>query len=237
MKVVNLTKRYGKHTVLAGISFTIPQGAVVGFLGPNGAGKSTTLRILCGLIQASSGEAYVCGHCVAQEPQAVKKCIGYMPENNPLPGPMRAFEYLCFRAELKGLKHPKKAALHALDNCQIEPKMAQKRLDALSQGYRQRVGIADALLGTPPVIILDEPTNGLDPYQIQGLRTLLKTLQGKSTLILCTHSLAEAQRLCDYILILNHGTLIAQGPYDGQVPLEGFFTGEGEEGLRGACAP
>ena len=165
VEVLNLRKKYGAIQALKGISFSIGKGEIVGFLGPNGAGKSTTLRILSGLIPADSGEAKVCGVDLAEEEGEVRRHIGYLAENNPLPEDLRVIEYLNFRARLKGLEGSRKRERTriVLDICDLERKVSERKIGNLSKGFRQRVGIADALLAEPRLVILDEPTIGLDP--------------------------------------------------------------------------
>lgn len=211
-----LTKRFGRHIAIKDLSFSIPQGEIVGFLGPNGAGKSTTLRILTGILPASSGYAAVCGLPVATCPHRVRRQIGYMPENNPLPEELRVWEYLRFRARIKGIPHRrrKEAINRALEVCELHRKARRRIIGTLSKGFRQRVGIADAILGSPPVTILDEPTIGLDPHQVLAIRKLLDQLRGHTTVILSSHILSEVEVSCDRVLILNQGTMVASGTAD-----------------------
>ena len=213
IRVKDLTRQYGALTAIHKVNFTVNPGEVVGFLGPNGAGKSTTMRILSGIMSASSGSAWVGGICVAQNPHEVKRKIGYMPENNPLPDDMRVVEYLRFRARLKGVpSRPLRAAVHeAMEICDLARTARRKIIGTLSKGFRQRVGIADALLGDPEVIIMDEPTIGLDPHQIQGIRKLIDNLRGKHTVILSSHILPEIERSCDRVIIINRGRIVAAG--------------------------
>ena len=179
--VINLRKRYGLVQALKGISFSIAKGEIVGFLGPNGAGKSTTLRILSGLIAADSGEAKVCGVDLAEEEGEVRKHIGFLAENNPLPEDLRVIEYLNFRANIKGLEGSRKRERIrlVLDACDLERRTAERKIGNLSKGFRQRVGIADALLAEPRLVILDEPTIGLDPRQSAITRKMMERLRGK----------------------------------------------------------
>lgn len=213
IEVKGLSKRYGRREAVRGLSFEVPRHAVVGFLGPNGAGKSTTLRMLAGVLPATQGEAWVCGYSLARQGHQVRRRVGYMPEHNPLPGGLQVEEYLLYRARLKGTSDPKAATQEVLEACQIEPLVARQRIETLSKGYRQRVGLADALLGKPELLILDEPTSGLDPLQVQGVRQLLKALEGHTTIVLSTHILSEVERMCNHILVLNQGSIIAQGSY------------------------
>jgi len=213
IRVKDLTRQFGALTAIHKINFTVNPGEVVGFLGPNGAGKSTTMRILSGIMSATSGSAWVGGICVAQNPHEVKRKIGYMPENNPLPDDMRVVEYLRFRARLKGVSSRKLRATvqEAMEICDLARTARRKIIGTLSKGFRQRVGIADALLGDPEVIIMDEPTIGLDPHQIQGIRKLIDNLRGKHTVILSSHILPEIERSCDRVIIINSGRIVAAG--------------------------
>lgn len=213
IRVENLTRQYGGLSAIKNISFTINQGEVVGFLGPNGAGKSTTMRILSGIMPATSGYAWVNGVSVAQEPQRVKHKIGYMPENNPLPNHLRVIEYLKFRARLKGVRGSDLRATvqKAMETCDLARTARRKIIGSLSKGFRQRVGIADALLGNPEVILMDEPTIGLDPHQIQGIRKLINQLRGRMTVVLSSHILPEIERCCDRVVIINRGRVVAIG--------------------------
>ncbi len=208
-----LTKFYGAAAAIKDISFKIRKGEVVGFLGPNGAGKSTTLRILTGLLPATSGEAEVEGVSVAREPAAVKKLIGYMPENNPLPEDLRVLEYLRFRARLKGVPHRKiRGHLEEImEICDLHRKARRKIIGSLSKGFRQRVGIADALIGNPRITIMDEPTIGLDPHQVLLIRELIRNLKQRTTVIISSHILSEIEVFCDRVMILNQGRLVAAG--------------------------
>lgn len=213
IRVKDLTRQFGALTAIHKVNFTVHPGEVVGFLGPNGAGKSTTMRILSGIMSATSGSAWVGGVCVAQNPHEVKRKIGYMPENNPLPDDMRVVEYLRFRARLKHVPGRKlrSTVQEAMDICDLSRTARRKIIGTLSKGFRQRVGIADALLGDPEVIIMDEPTIGLDPHQIQGIRKLIDNLRGKHTVILSSHILPEIERSCDRVIIINRGRTVAAG--------------------------
>ncbi|MDQ8193902.1 ABC transporter ATP-binding protein [Coraliomargarita sp. SDUM461004] len=216
IRVQDLTRQYGALTAIHKVNFTVNPGEVVGFLGPNGAGKSTTMRILSGIMSATSGSAWVGGTCVAQNPHEVKRKIGYMPENNPLPDDMRVVEYLRFRARLKEVPGRKlrSTVQEAMEICDLARTARRKIIGTLSKGFRQRVGIADALLGDPEVIIMDEPTIGLDPHQIQGIRKLIDNLRGKHTVILSSHILPEIERSCDRVIIINRGRIVAAGTSD-----------------------
>jgi len=213
IEALNLSKYYGSAPAIRNLSFSIDHGEVVGFLGPNGAGKSTTMRILTGLLPATSGEAWVRGVSVARHPERIKRMIGYMPENNPLPEDMRVQEYLRFRARLKEIPWRRQRARVAevLELCDLHRRVRRKLIGTLSKGYRQRVGIADAILSEPEVTIMDEPTIGLDPHQILLIRELINGLRGKTTVILSSHILAEVEMSCDRVLIINQGTLVAAG--------------------------
>ncbi len=195
------------------ISFEVGAGEVVGFLGPNGAGKSTTMRILTGLLAATSGEAWVAGRSVAREPDAIRHLIGFMPENNPLPEDMRVEEFLRFRARLKNIPYGRRKARIAevLEICDLKHGAARKMIHNLSKGYRQRVGIADAILAEPPIVILDEPTIGLDPHQIIAFRRMIQELRGRMTLVISSHILPEIEKICDRSVILNRGQVVAAG--------------------------
>ena len=213
IRVKDLTRQYGALTAIHKVNFTVNPGEVVGFLGPNGAGKSTTMRILSGIMSATSGSAWVGGICVAQNPHEVKRKIGYMPENNPLPNDMRVVEYLRFRSRLKEVPRHKLHATvqEAMEICDLAHTARRKIIGTLSKGFRQRVGIADALLGDPEIIIMDEPTIGLDPHQIQGIRKLIDNLRGKHTVIISSHILPEIERSCDRVIIINRGRIVAAG--------------------------
>lgn len=213
IRVENLTRRYGPLTAISNVNFTVNRGEIVGFLGPNGAGKSTTMRILSGIMSATSGSAWVSGISVAQNPHEVKRRIGYMPENNPLPDDMRVVEYLRFRARLKEVprNQVRASVQEAMEICDLARTARRKIIGTLSKGFRQRVGIADALLGKPEVIIMDEPTIGLDPHQIQGIRKLIDNLRGRHTVVLSSHILPEIERSCDRVIIINRGRIVASG--------------------------
>jgi len=213
VEVINLRKRYGLVQALKGISFSIGKGEIVGFLGPNGAGKSTTLKILSGLIAADSGEAKVCGVDLAEEGGEVRHHIGFLSENNPLPEELRVGEYLSFRANLKGILGSRKRdrIKFVLDACDLERRTAETKISSLSKGFRQRVGIADAMLAEPRLIILDEPTIGLDPVQTAITRKMMDRLRGEVSIILSSHILSEVEACCDRMIILSHGQIVAEG--------------------------
>jgi len=210
IEAVRLTKKYSGRTAIDNISFSVARGEVVGLLGPNGAGKTTTMRILSCYITATSGTAKVAGYDVFRQPLEVKKRIGYMPENNPLHHEMRVYEYLRFRGQLKGLtwKESKKRTDFMIEQCGLHD-VRNRIIGQLSKGYQQRVGLADALVHNPELIILDEPTIGLDPNQIRSVRQLIKNLAGKHTVLLSTHNLTEVEMTCNRILILGEGKILA----------------------------
>ncbi len=211
--VRRLTKSYGSLKAVENVSFRIGRGEVVGFLGPNGAGKSTTMRIISGLMPASSGSVHICGVSVANFPDKARKHIAFMPENNPLPEELRVGEYLKFRARIKDVPESEvaKRVDEAMDICQLKRSAARKVIGNLSKGFRQRVGIADAILSRPDVIILDEPTIGLDPHQILAIRELILSLRGKMSVIISSHILPEIELVCDRVIIINQGTVVASG--------------------------
>ena len=211
IEVVNLTKRFPRHDAVRGISFSVEKGEVIGFLGPNGAGKTTTLRMLTGYLPPTSGTASVAGHDVYRESIEARRKIGYMPENVPLYSDMRVREYLRFRANLKGLNHrdAKRRVEEVVDTCGLES-VKKKMIGVLSKGYRQRVGLADALVHSPDLLILDEPTNGLDPNQIRQIRELIRQLAEKHTVLLSTHILSEVEATCSRVIIIDGGKIKAQ---------------------------
>lgn len=212
IEVKHLTKKYGKHLALDDLSFTVEKGQIYGFLGPNGAGKSTTMNIMTGYISASDGEVLIDGCSILEEPEKAKKCIGYLPEIPPLYLDMTVMEYLNFVAELK--KIPKDRRLTEVRKARNLVKLSDvsdRLIRNLSKGYRQRTGLAAAVLGFPDIIILDEPTVGLDPKQIIEIRELIRTLAKDHTVILSSHILAEVQEICDYVLIISKGRLAASG--------------------------
>jgi ABC-2 type transport system ATP-binding protein len=210
IEVADLTKRYPGRTAVAGLSFTVGRGEVVGFLGPNGAGKSTTMRILACYQPATSGTARVAGYDVFYEPDEVRRRIGYMPENNPLHLDLRVREYLKFRARLKGLgwRRSRERVDTVLQQCGLTD-VGRRIIGQLSKGYRQRVGLADALVHEPDLIILDEPTIGLDPHQIRAVRALIQELGKRHTVLLSTHILSEVEMTCTRVLILHRGQILA----------------------------
>lgn len=210
--VKNLTKYYGDYAAIRDVSFDVQKGQIVGFLGPNGAGKSTTLRILAGYQTATSGEASINGIDVFWDPLEVRRCIGYLPENCPLYNEMRVNEYLHFRAGIKGLHggDASKRIDYVVKRCWLE-EVRRQLVGTLSKGYRQRVGLADTLLADPPVLILDEPTAGLDPTQIRETRKLIRELGKQHTILLSTHILPEVEMTCDEVIIIHRGEVAAAG--------------------------
>jgi ABC-2 type transport system ATP-binding protein len=210
IEVSNLTKRYAGRTAVDDISFTVARGEIVGLLGPNGAGKSTTMRVLSGFLAASSGTVRVAGFDVFHDADEVRRRIGYMPENNPLYPDMRVREYLKFRARLKGLgwKKSRERVTTVMEQCGLAD-VGRRVIGQLSKGYRQRVGLADALVHEPELIILDEPTIGLDPHQIRSVRALIKSLGGKHTVLISTHILPEVEMMCGRVLIMFDGRVLA----------------------------
>ena len=206
----NLTKRYGRHTAIEDVSFQVEKGEVLGFLGPNGAGKTTTMRILSGFFPASGGRAVVAGFDVFEQPLEVKKRVGYLPENPPLYGEMTVDAYLRFVAKIKGVNRTAVGSrlLEVKVRCGLEEE-GHRLIKHLSKGYRQRVGLAQALIHEPEILILDEPTIGLDPRQIIEVRELIKGLAGDHTVILSTHILPEVSVTCQRVIIINKGKIVA----------------------------
>lgn len=210
IEVKNLTKCYGKHLAVDNLSFTVQEGQIYGFLGPNGAGKSTTMNIMTGYLGATKGEVLINGHDILKEPEEAKSCIGYLPEQPPLYMEMTVLEYLTFAAELKKIPKAERESqiLRVMRLTKLDP-VKERLIHNLSKGYKQRVGLAQAILGFPEIIILDEPTVGLDPKQINEIRELIKGLKKKHTVILSSHILSEVSAVCDYVLIISHGKLVA----------------------------
>lgn len=210
INVQNLTKRFSGRTAVDGISFQVQPGEIVGFLGPNGAGKSTTMRMLTGYLPPTSGSAEIGGHDVFHDSLKARREIGYMPENVPLYEDMRVGEYLSFRAALKGVKirSVRSSVDRAMEYCGLG-EVGKKMIGTLSKGFRQRVGLADALVHRPRLLILDEPTNGLDPNQIRQVRSLITQLAGEHTILLSTHILSEVQMNCRRVIIINKGRIRA----------------------------
>lgn len=215
IEVKNLVKKYGNHLAVNDLSFTLEPGKIYGFLGPNGAGKSTTMNIMTGYLGATSGDVIINGHNILEEPQEAKSCIGYLPEIPPLYMDMTVTEYLEFAANLK--KIPPKVIKAATDEAKQLARITDvegRLIKNLSKGYRQRVGLAYAVLGFPDIIILDEPTVGLDPKQIIEIREVIKSLAKKHTVILSSHILSEVSEVCDYVLVISKGKLVASDTID-----------------------
>jgi ABC-2 type transport system ATP-binding protein len=210
IEVENLTKRYGEVEAVKGISFTATPGQVTGFLGPNGAGKTTTMRMLTGYMPPTSGAARVAGYDVFEQSMEVRKRVGYLPENVPLYRDMSARGYLMYMGEIRGVKNRRQKADEALERVGLTSR-ANSRIRTLSKGMKQRVGLAQALLHDPEVLILDEPTIGLDPIQVLELRSLVRELGRTHTLLFSTHILSEAEQVCDKLVIINQGRIVATG--------------------------
>jgi ABC-2 type transport system ATP-binding protein len=223
IEVANLSKRYGELRAIEGVSFTAGSGQILGFLGPNGAGKTTTMRIITGFMPATSGTVRVEGFDVFDQSNEVRRRIGYLPENPPLYNDMAVAPYLRFVARLKGLgrREVGEALERVLATCGLDS-VRDRLLGHLSKGYRQRVGLAQALIHDPPVLVLDEPTIGLDPRQIRDIRALIRTLGGKRTVVLSTHILSEVTEVCDKVVIIN----------DGRVALEDALTNLTRDGRK-----
>lgn len=210
IEVKNLVKKYGNHTAVDHLNFTIEEGHVYGFLGPNGAGKSTTMNIMTGYLGATEGEVLINGHDILKEPEEAKKQIGYLPELPPLYMEMTVREYLEFVAELKGIaKNKREESINEVEKMVKIWEVENRLIRNLSKGYRQRVGLAQAVLGFPEIIILDEPSVGLDPKQIIEIRDLIKELGKNHTVILSSHILSEISAVCDHIFIISKGKLVA----------------------------
>ena len=226
IEVTDLTKRYGDHLAVDHLSFKVEKGQIYGFLGPNGAGKSTTMNIITGYLAASGGTVTIDGHDVQQEPEEAKKCVGYLPEMPPLYLDMTVEEYLRFAAELK--KVPRAERMGQVEQVMEMTRITDMRgrlIKNLSKGYRQRVGLAQALLGSPEVLILDEPSVGLDPKQIIEIRDLIRELGKSHTIILSSHILSEVSAVCDHVMIISHGRLVASDSPEGRQRL---MSGTGE---------
>ena len=212
IQVENLVKRYGGHTAVDDMSFVVEEGKIYGFLGPNGAGKSTTMNVMTGYIAADGGRVLIDGHDILTEPIAAKACIGYLPEVPPLYTDMTVWEFLLFAAELKKVaKNERKARVEELLQRLGLEEVKGRMIRNLSKGYKQRVGLAQALVGDPKVLVLDEPMVGLDPKQIIEMRDLIRGLAGEHTVILSSHILSEVSAVCDHIMIISHGKLVASG--------------------------
>jgi len=215
IEVQGLTKHYGVIAAISDVSFSVKRGEIVGFLGPNGAGKTTTMRILAGFMPATRGTATVAGYDVFTQSLEVRRRIGYLPENVPLYSEMGVASYLDFVAEVKGVGRAerRRRVADVMERCLIAD-VRHRLIGKLSKGYRQRVGLAQAIVSDPEVLILDEPTIGLDPKQIAEIRALIKSLAGQHTVILSTHILPEVSMLCQGVIIINKGAVVAQGPID-----------------------
>jgi ABC-2 type transport system ATP-binding protein len=209
IRVEGLSKNYGSQVALNAVNFDIPSGQVVGFLGPNGAGKSTTMKLLTCYLSPSAGEAWVNGNNIQTQILEVQKCIGYLPEHNPLYTEMYVREYLLFVAQISGLKRGIKDRIEEIIDITGLRKEARKKINQLSKGYRQRVGLAQALIHDPKVLILDEPTSGLDPNQVGEMRQLITTLGEDKTVLLSTHIMQEVEAMCDRVIIIDNGNIVA----------------------------
>lgn len=210
IEVTNLTKKYGQHTAVNSISFTVDDGEIIGFLGPNGAGKSTTMNMITGYISSTDGTVKVDGYDILEQPEQAKKRIGYLPELPPLYLDMSVEEYLTFVADLNGVKKSeKKKEVETVMEVTKITDMRKRLIKNLSKGYKQRVGLSQALIGNPDVLILDEPTVGLDPKQIIEIRSVIKNLGKKHTIILSSHILSEVSAICDRVIIINNGKIVA----------------------------
>ena len=220
IEVKNLVKKYGNHTAVDHLNFTIEEGHVYGFLGPNGAGKSTTMNIMTGYLGATEGEVLINGHDILKEPEEAKKQIGYLPELPPLYMEMTVHEYLEFVAELKGIaKNKREESINEVEKMVKIWEVENRLIRNLSKGYRQRVGLAQAVLGFPKIIILDEPSVGLDPKQIIEIRELIRHLGEKHTVILSSHILPEISAVCDHVFIISKGKLVASDSTENLVNL------------------
>ena len=234
IQVSNLTKQYGDHTAVDHLSFTMESGQIHGFLGPNGAGKSTTMNIITGCLSATDGSVTVCGKDIFKSPVEAKRHMGYLPEIPPLYLDMTTLEYLAFVAEAKGVEHELayRQVKEAMELTQISD-VADRLIKTLSKGYKQRVGIAQALLGSPDVIILDEPTVGLDPKQITEIRSLIRKLGETRTVIISSHILAEISELCDHVIIISNGKIVADDTIEA---LEASINNHGKLSLTAKCS-
>ncbi len=211
--VQNLVKRFGATAAVDGVSFSVPQGQLVGFLGPNGAGKTTTMRLLTGYLSPDDGGAQLLGRDLKTDSLEIRKRLGYLPENNPLPDDIEVTDYLHLVGRLRGLHDADKRlqrVKHVLNACSLKS-VVGKKLAELSKGFRQRVGLAQAIIHDPDILILDEPTSGLDPNQVQDVRALIQELKKEKTLLLSTHILSEVQATCDRVLIIHRGKIVGDG--------------------------
>ena len=208
IEVKDISKLYGEQRALDHVSLTVQPGEIVGLLGPNGAGKSTLMKILTCFIPPTEGEASVCSHSIYDDTLAVRRCIGYLPEHNPLYLDMYVREYLRFAAGLSGVKEKNRRADEMIELTGLTPE-ANKRIGQLSKGYRQRVGLAQALIHDPQVLILDEPTTGLDPNQLEFIRSVIRNVGKDKTVLLSTHIMQEVEAMCSRAVIINHGRIVA----------------------------
>ena len=214
IEIKDITKTFGSQTALDHVTFSVAKGEIVGLLGPNGAGKSTLMRILTCFIPPTEGEATVCGHSIYDDSLAVRRHIGYLPELNPLYSDMYVREYLHFAAGLGGVKHRAQRADEMVELTGLTPE-AHKKIGQLSKGYRQRVGLAQALIHDPEVLILDEPTTGLDPNQLEFIRSLIRRTGKEKAVLLSTHIMQEVEAMCSRAVIINHGRIVADETMDG----------------------
>ena len=214
IEVNDITKRYGEQWALDHVSFTVQKGEIVGLLGPNGAGKSTLMKILTCFIPPTEGEATVCGHSIFDDTLAVRRCIGYLPEHNPLYLDMYVREYLRFAAGLSGVKQVDRRVAEMIELTGLTPE-SNKRIGQLSKGYRQRVGLAQALIHDPQVLILDEPTTGLDPNQLEFIRDVIRRSGKDKAVLLSTHIMQEVEAMCTRAVIINHGRIVADESMNG----------------------
>ncbi|MBN1557917.1 MAG: ABC transporter ATP-binding protein [Lentisphaerae bacterium] len=212
LEVRNLQKHFGAIRAVAGVSFRVAQGEVLGFLGPNGAGKTTTMRMITGFLPPSGGTALVCGHDVREAPVEAKRCIGYLPENAPAYDSMTVLNFLRFAAEIRGFRGADLVGRveSAIEKCRIE-EIRHQSIGTLSKGYRQRVVFAQAILHDPPVLIMDEPTDGLDPNQKHTVREMIKGMAAEKAIIVSTHILEEVDAVCSRAIIIRHGQIVANG--------------------------
>ncbi len=210
VKTEHLYKEFGRTMAVKDVSFTVERSEIVGFLGPNGAGKTTTMKMLTGYLPPTAGTASIAGYDILDKPLEARRHLGYMPENVPLYDDMRVYEYLRYRAKLKGIRGNaiREQVGQVAERCGLDSRI-KSMISTLSKGYRQRVGLADALLGEPELLILDEPTNGLDPNQIRQIRELIRTLASERTIILSTHILSEVEMICNKVIIIDNGEIKA----------------------------
>ncbi len=225
INIENLTKRIGSQTILNNLSLQVRKGEVVGLLGPNGAGKSTLMKCMTGLWRFNEGKVEVCGVDMAKQPTAVRSHIGYLPENNPLYEDMYVPEYLAFMASLKGIANKKQVVENIVEQVWLK-EVVHKKIGELSKGFRQRVGLAQALMGEPELLILDEPTTGLDPNQLDDMRELLRTIGKQHTIILSTHIMQEVEAVCTRVVILHKGTFRADISNPKEIDIEQRFREE-----------